>query len=668
MSLDPVTEIISHFSGFFGLAVEQARMRTQYEEFQAQKEQAEDQSELLNINIKVNAKYSFQDFIPTVEYTPTFEYVYPLYVNSYVDYSPLSANVFFDVNYPYPFDQALPFFGSGSLEQQYIFPEPPPPGSLALVLKQTNELQDGDFIDTTGMFSDYQINFDSKFELEYLIEQAGLVTPITSLDPPESEESIIGLIKQVAAEIQSYNNNYEAGEGINASFNDEATAGSYVNGAITNDAPFLSDVMPEPFQSGNEAQDQAEGSNQVQGSGLFDNQSSVDVIAGENLLINQVSVTSSWSTSAVVAVDGDVHNVNVISQVNVWNNHDTISSLLSNGSVTLTATQAYNIASITVTANPGIMNNENANSEELVFPVAWNITRLDANLVFLNSVEQVNFITDSDVHVLTSSTDETMIVTGDNVSSNSLSMLDIMAGYDLIVVAGSYYNANIIIQTNILLDNDAINTLGSPNSNGFSSVNITTDGNLLWNQAGIHSIGNTSFEIMPEEFQLLADALASGSDSISAAVLGNPLFSGLTGLSVLYIEGDIYDLQYISQTNILGDSDEINLLVSEMSQQVNTEWEVSSGENALINVAEVVDVGPDTTVLVGGEHYSDAMIHQAELAPEIPMDQNNDGLVSEAVVFLVDDMQDGDQGNSEVAPEHIGQSTPDADLMQTMLS
>ena len=110
------------------------------------------------------------------------------------------------------------------------------------------------------------------------------------------------------------------------------------------------------------------------------------------------------------------------------------------------------------------------------------------------------------------------------------------------------------------------------------------------------------------------------------------------------------------------------LLADEVSEATDTSWEISSGENALINVAEIIDVGPDATIMVGGEHYSDALIHQAELAPEIPINQNDNGLVSEAVVFLVDDMMETEQGTGEIATEHIGQPQSDSDLMQTMLS
>jgi len=666
VSLDPVTEFISHFSGIFNIAIEQARMREQYEEFQIEKAEAEEQSDLLDINIEVHAKYAFLDFTPKVEYSPTVELVDPIYISSYVDYIPASTNVFFKVYYPFMPAQTYSMPGSGGLQQKYVLPVPPPPGSLAFALKQSNGLQDNDIMDMSGGISEYETTMDSQLQVAQLEAIAEAASLISSLGPPESEEDIAVMIQQVATEIAAYNAIYEASDNATASFDNE-TFGTHVNGAITNEVPLLSDHMPEPFQPDDQITHE-ENQNQVEGSGAINTQSSVEVVAGENLLINQISVVSAWSASPVLAVDGNVHYVNMISQVNVWSDRDTISDLLSGDSSASTATQAYNIASVTVSSNPGTSSIEGNGTEEAVFPQIWTVTRLEADLVFLNSVEQTNLVSDNDVHILTSSNSETMIITGDNVASNSLAMLDIMAGYDLIVIGGNFYSANIILQKNILLDNDAIHAIGSSQIVDHGKTDITTSDNLIWNQASIHSVGNTSFETMPDEFQTLADGLASGSHSISNAIMDNPLFTGLFGLNVLYIDGNIYDLQYISQSNILGDSDEINIVAMEIAGHSETQWEISFGENALINVAEIIDVGTDTTVFVGGEHYSDALIHQAELAPEIPINQSDNGLVSEAVIFLVDDMMEPDQGQNDLAPEQMAASSPDVDLMQTMLS
>ncbi|KAG1700532.1 hypothetical protein GQR58_005223 [Nymphon striatum] len=305
-------------------------MREQYEEFQAGRSQVQDQSELLNISVKVHAKYNFNEFVPRLEYTPTFEYVDPLYVSSFVDYNPIPTNVYFDVAYPFFVAQA-PMIFVGGMQLSYIFPEPPFPGSLAFVLKQTNVLLDNDFIDMTGLYSGFQPNPDDENQLEYLKDQAELLAPISPLDEPNSEEAIASLIEQVAAEIQSYNSNYQAQDGASASFGVDVF-GTHVNGDTTIEAPTLSDKMPDSLKS--EEVESAE-----------DDQMH---------LPDQVVISSTWSAAAVVAVDGDVHTVNAISQINVWNDTDSIGGLFSNNGSASTATQAYNIASVSVTANPRI--------------------------------------------------------------------------------------------------------------------------------------------------------------------------------------------------------------------------------------------------------------------------------------------------------------------------
>ena len=67
---------------------------------------------------------------------------------------------------------------------------------------------------------------------------------------------------------------------------------------------------------------------------------------------------------------------------------------------------------------------------------------------------------------------------------------------------------------------------------------------------------------------------------------------------------------------------------------------VATGANALLNAAKIVDIGLDSTVMVEGEAYSDALIHQAGLIDEeaVPADVMMPGLASEAVAFLADDM------------------------------
>ena len=53
--------------------------------------------------------------------------------------------------------------------------------------------------------------------------------------------------------------------------------------------------------------------------------------------------------------------------------------------------------------------------------------------------------------------------------------------YDLIIVGGNIYDANIIHQLNVLVDNDMIGAVEGFETNGEGS--LSSAGNLLWNQA-----------------------------------------------------------------------------------------------------------------------------------------------------------------------------------------
>lgn len=663
MSVDPITEFISHFIGIFSVTVEQARMRLEYEEFVALTSQDVEQSELVNINVKVYSPHELKDYIPDVAYSPDAHYVEPLFVDS---------NVYFNLPQIYiPHDliyseangiNQFPFY-AGFDGANALLNIPLPPGSLALVLNQNNYLYDHDFYSNAENYTGFDFNYSHAGTLNTLLESADNYGFTADLNPPKSEDAISEIIEQIAFEANEFVNTLQPDE-ICTVFSGSDVLGVHVNGQTATQAPLLSDHLPPAHQPQEDTTDTSQPVSHVNGEGPLEFDTSISVEAGANILINQVSITSVWNTSAVVAVTGDSHNLDLISQINIWNDTDTVHEMLmANDAQDATQTQGYNIAQIVVTARD-IQTETELQSEDLVFPTQWTVTRLDGDLVFLNWVEQKNFVSDNDSHVFTNSGTQTQLITGDNTAINSLSLFDLGIQYDLIVVGGSYYNANIILQTNIMLDNDFLHIDG----NVGSDFDYSSSGNLLWNQATIESFGTTNFDALPDNFVQLAQSLANGSNAIGQDILTDALFTGLAGLNVLYIDGDILDLQYIDQTNILGDSDEVSILANDYAENSGVDWDISTGGNAVINVATIVDVAADQTILVGGDQYSDELIIQAELVPEISMQNNDDALVSEAVIFLVDDMLESE--NSQNPSLHVAnaQDTSDVDLMQTMLS
>jgi hypothetical protein len=152
-------------------------------------------------------------------------------------------------------------------------------------------------------------------------------------------------------------------------------------------------------------------------------------------------------------------------------------------------------------------------------------------------------------------------------------------------------------------------------------------------------------------------------------VFADPAFQGLEGLRVLYVSGDIFDIQHISQTNVLGDSDQVALAMSKVKPAPDAKWSVETGGNELINVANIVDVDTTGKTYVGEGHYSDELLFQAELvdfnAPVVSRDA--DALVNEAVAFLVE--EDAAPATGDPLSTFGGGLVPDApDGVQSMLA
>ena len=299
------------------------------------------------------------------------------------------------------------------------------------------------------------------------------------------------------------------------------------------------------------------------------------------------------------------------------------------------------------------------------FPASWSVTEISGDLIIMNWIEQFTFMTDQDIGILSASGIHTMVTTGENTAVNDVSLQEFGLYYDLIIVGGNIYDANIIHQMNVLIDNDMIGAVEGFETDGPGS--LSTGGNLLWNQAAIVE-GSSNFEAMPEDYVTAAQNLAAGNQDLSG-IITDAVFAGLAHLNVLYISGDLLNLQYINQTNVLGDSDAVALAMDQMVAHPEAEWTITTGADQLVNFATINNIEPTATTYVGGEHYSDEILIQAEIISSEPdlMSQDPDALVNEAVAFLGDDAPDAGNGQE---PELHGTLVPDnsqADPMQSML-
>jgi hypothetical protein len=424
------------------------------------------------------------------------------------------------------------------------------------------------------------------------------------------------------------------------------------------------DENSDSGDKGDDDQDDDDGDNEQDGDSegaFWDVEDGYTVVTGANQQLNEAGVHSAWLDAPVIAVMGDVAVIDAISQVNVLFEANI-------GSAEAVLSQSYNSASIIETAtsvvDPEAGDEAGGGPGRPDMPDYWVVTRVDGDLIQVNWVEQFNFATDQDMARVEFSGGDTLIQLGNNSLMNFAEMLEIGFGYDLIMVGGAMVSVNLISQVNALLDIDSISYDGA----GPDSLSMSD--NLLFNSAVIESTGVDNWVEMDVKFANAGHALAAGAKNIGASVAKNEMFDGIDVLRVLYIEGDWLTINSITQTNILGDADQVHLALADFVNKSGGEVTITTGSNSLVNLAEVVDYGVDSTVMVGGEVYSDALIYQAEL---IDTDADPSGvaltaLANEAVAFLAPDIIE------DALPEEVYTSTiietdsTSADILQTMLA
>ncbi|HEV7308028.1 type I secretion protein [Ensifer sp.] len=648
-----ITEAIAHFIGLFELTAEEARLREVHEKFDPDREIHKDPKELVSAPVKVQAPYDLDDFNPDVPYKPLAPDIYMPTPDGY-------AGVAFP---EYPISGG--FLGRGVSENalqggavktaaaQAGTPQINPPGSVVVYSAQTAELSDNDTISIGGHGLKSGLHADDSATMGELIDAAQQISLLGDTDVAGSSDAIAILVTSTAERL---NANASGGEaevnGLSVkSFVAKASAleGIYVNGVIADEAPVLKDHLPNQ-DAAPEAADEPKLSNgpvdvdggTAHGEGTVSIDVSVDLDTGSNTLVNSAVVTSNWLQAEVLAVAGDHVELNAIIQTNAYYDSDLVSAALGGGNPEQNATQAFNIAMFKH-VEPAAA--ETTHADTAGFPSVWAITEVKGDLMMVNWLQQFTFMSDQDTAIVSASGSKLSIVAGDNTAANEVSLLELGYRYDLIFVGGSVFDANIIQQTNILLDNDLIGAVGGFHTSGAGAV--STGGNLLWNYAGIVEAG-TAGPVGPlsEGYLSALQDLSQGNKPSSADFLHDPAFAGLHGIRVLYISGDLISLNYIQQTNILGDNDQVTLAMNALTARPDADWTITTGSNALLNYAGIVDVDTGKTIYAGGGVYSDEVLIQAELVKNDPYleSQNPDALVSEAVVFLGDDMLAPDHG------------------------
>ncbi len=639
LHFDKATEAIAHFIGLFEIKIEELRLRDAYEEFTAFQEDERDPPELPFVPVNVKAPYELKDFNPDIPYEPLAPELVGLDPWSYVGPLPPAFSAPGDVA-AFAKPGLLPQHWSTakSSSQKFDF-QIDPPGSVALYSSQYIRLSDNDFVSIGGHGLSFDLRIDNSAMLAGLIETARQVSPLADAEEPGSPDAVLTFIDTASQQLDVYS----SGEG-QVLAKSATLEGTYVNGELVDEAPRLEDYLPEPDETADVPTlfSKASGSFAA-GEGSVSTGASVELEAGGNTLVNSVVLTNNWLQSHVLAVAGDHVELNAIVQINAWCDSDVSSPALNDWKlIGEDPTQAFNIAMFKH-LDPSPAEAGQAGGGD--FPKTWAITEIKGDLLIMNWLEQFTFMTDEDVATLACAGATASIIAGGNTAANNVSLAELGSYYDLIFVGGQVYDANIIQQLNILFDNDLVGAVDGFGTSGEGSVSM--GGNLLWNYAGIVETGGAmSVKPMPQSYLNALDKLAGGKKSVPDDVLQDEVFAGMNGLKVLYISGNLLNLNYVKQTTILGDSDQVALAKSALVTGSDGDWSISTGSNVLVNHAGILDVDAGRTIYAGGGAYSDEVLVQAELLEDEPFlaAQNPDALVNEAVAFLGDDMLEPDPG------------------------
>lgn len=678
MSLDQTTESIAHFIGLFHLAENEARLRTDYYEFKLKQKLAET-GEFEFKPVENKAPFELGKFNPHSQYTPgpeapvqvaaTGSLAFPAQT---VSLDGVSAGAGYSDS-PVPIDAgAMVNFIMGSVT---ILPYIPLPSSAITVTIQTIHLDDNDVIGDV-VAAGFQSLDGLYAALEAAIDLAEAIQPWSTdglvaeiLEDPGNALPFIKMINGLEdPDI----------EGLNVTIiEDDETEGVFVNGELVDEVPELEDQLPAFIKAKRDKPDDDEDGDQLAGfekdKAILDTGNDAwptvinaehNVSAGANEAHNHANIQTSWIDAGVIAVAGDVINLNAVSQVNML--YDTDQYHDTSWNDPSAPSQAYNIASTQVDNRdiPDGFEIEAAATTDL--PSDWHVVRLDGDVTVTNYMQQHTFVMDSDRLDLTFSANSTSIVTGENLTFNLGSAAEFGFGYDLIFVGGTMLSMNVVNQTNVLLDNDQF--YGA----GMNDAAVSGHDNLLRNEASIHQEGIDTQVDMLDDFKTALEDLKQGVDDLSATVAQSAFFEGLDQLRVLYIDGHLTQMNIVDQINYMGDMDQVHMALDSVQSALDDiPVAITTGSNMLTNTASITQTGFDSDVMAGGNYYNDALLYQAELidTDANPTGVGMTGLTSEAVAFLADDMiADAVNESLEAAgianDAHTGGTA--LDVMQTM--
>jgi hypothetical protein len=647
---DYLTEKIAHFIGHFEIAEEAARLRQQPEGFDKAGQDAVGRPLEGPTPVPFVAEDVDVGYVPGVDHAPQQNRSDLVFEGEPFQFDPPIITVpSMRIGAPAPGEADI----DGVWQAPHTLQAGMPPPSLIFVAQQHKFLFDNDVVVIgEGYDGPFPTTPNSLASVDALSAKvAEVLAPLAELSLEMNEQNIAPWVKSTSSAADSVEEATASGETLE---------GQWVNGESAETVPELVDHLPKAWQDPETDTPTTSDPIIIDAS---EAQTTMDLQTGGNLSLNQATIINAGLVGTTMAVEGNVYELDVIMQVNAVQDIDTIDegfAVLPGADMETTAT---NVAQFI--KNTTDIASERADLNPETMPSGWQVTIVEDDLIFFEWACQYNLTWDNDCLVATATGTTTFVSTGANAGFNAVSFSDLGAMYDLIMVGGNLYDANYICQTNIVYDNDTLSMFGSSFDQAGST---TTGGNVLWNQALIQNMGAADWNHdLPAHYQQAMDTLDAGNAAMPGGFATDSGFAGYGDLNVLYVKGNIFDINYVEQVNIISDADHVALYGAELAQ--SAEWTIATGTNTAVNVAAILDHDSNGSVsYVGGEVYSQALLIQAdfvetgagELTGEAP-------LANEVIAFLTDD----DLSASDMpAIDNVGalESGPIVDVMDSILA
>lgn len=331
----------------------------------------------------------------------------------------------------------------------------------------------------------------------------------------------------------------------------------------------------------------------------------VAVIAetGLNTQINAAIILDANEAPGSMIVGGDSFFSRGIVQVNVLVDSDHVDVAISGALKPAIQTQGnavHNIAEFTTHLIASEPNGAAATP-------AWSVDIMPGSFYDVKSIVQFNGLDDSDRIVQAESGTYFEVKSGENSQIN-LAKISGLDSYDVIIIGGNYHRADWIYQYNIVLDSDIAKVFTTGDTD--DSTSLTAGFNRLSNIASITTHDSVAFKPMLNAHHNLLDALDDRFTILTPNADWDLNGNRSGTLHVLYVPGDYYDVNVITQVNMLTDADQ----VIQASAHAGTTQGVATGGNIALNEAHIIDPGTlSASKYLGGDAYEESMLIQVNM-------------------------------------------------------